>query len=287
MKYSTFMMPLLRPGRNIAATLQEDREAVILANRLGFSEAYVGEHVTDAAEIVTSSMIFLASLIAETTQIMLGTGTVNLPHTHRAALAANAAMLDHLLKGRFMLGISPGGLMSDAEVFGNFGNDRNAMFVDCIDTVLKIWASEPPYNIQGKFWNISVEKTMIPEIGQDFIMKPYQAPHPLLVGTAVATFFQRRDRDGQARLAADFGQLLDAGMSQDPLAEICPGSRGMHPSPRCRGTVQGTRAARIQIDQHHPGQRQDRLCDHSPRVRICQICRRLPCSLRIPLQQMV
>ena len=59
MKYSTFMMPLHPPGRNIAETLAEDREAIILADRLGFSEAYVGEHVTDAAETVTSSMIFL------------------------------------------------------------------------------------------------------------------------------------------------------------------------------------------------------------------------------------
>ena len=63
MKYSMFMMPLHPPGRNISQTLQEDRQAVILADRLGYSEAYVGEHVTDAAETVTSSMIFLASLI--------------------------------------------------------------------------------------------------------------------------------------------------------------------------------------------------------------------------------
>jgi alkanesulfonate monooxygenase SsuD/methylene tetrahydromethanopterin reductase-like flavin-dependent oxidoreductase (luciferase family) len=182
------LMPLHPPGRDISETLQEDREAVILADRLGYSEAYVGEHVTDAAEMVTSSMIFLASLIAETKQIMLGTGTVNVPNSHPAAIAAQAAMMDHLLKGRFILGISPGGLMSDAEVFGNLGKDRNAMFVEGINTVLKIWESDPPYNIEGEFWNVTVEKTMIPSIGQGFIMKPYQKPHPLIVGTAVAPF---------------------------------------------------------------------------------------------------
>lgn len=182
------MMPLHPPGRDISETLQEDRDAVILADRLGYSEAYVGEHVTDAAEMVTSSMIFLASLIAETKQIMLGTGTVNVPNSHPAAIAAQAAMMDHLLKGRFILGISPGGLMSDAEVFGNLGKDRNAMFVEGINTVLKIWESDPPYNIEGEFWNVTVEKTMIPSIGQGFIMKPYQKPHPLIVGTAVAPF---------------------------------------------------------------------------------------------------
>jgi alkanesulfonate monooxygenase SsuD/methylene tetrahydromethanopterin reductase-like flavin-dependent oxidoreductase (luciferase family) len=163
---------------------------VILADQLGFSEAYVGEHVTDAAETVTSTMIFLASLIAETRQIKLGTGTINMPNTHPAAVAAQAAMLDHLLQGRFIMGISPGGLMSDAEVFGNFGKDRNAMFVEGINMVLKIWESDPPYNLEGQFWNVSVAKTMIPEIGQGFIMKPFQKPHPLIVGTAVAPFSQ-------------------------------------------------------------------------------------------------
>ena len=101
------MMPLHPPGRNITQTLEEDREAVILADRLGFSEAYVGEHVTDAAETVTSSMIFLASLVAQTKNIMLGTGTINVPNSHPAAIAAQAAMLDHMLKGRFIMGISP------------------------------------------------------------------------------------------------------------------------------------------------------------------------------------
>lgn len=190
MKYSMFMMPLHAPSRNVTQTLQEDREAIILADRLGFSEAYVGEHLTDAAETVTSSMIFLASLISETRNIVLGTGTLNLPNSHPAALAGQAAMLDHLLQGRFIMGISPGGLMSDAEAFGNLGKDRNAMFVECIDSILKIWDSEPPYDIEGKFWNITVQKTMIPEIGQGFMMKPFQRPHPPIVGTAVAPFSQ-------------------------------------------------------------------------------------------------
>jgi alkanesulfonate monooxygenase SsuD/methylene tetrahydromethanopterin reductase-like flavin-dependent oxidoreductase (luciferase family) len=190
MKLGMFMMPLHPPGRNIGETLAEDREAVILADQLGYSEAFVGEHVTDAAETVTSSMMFLASLAHATKQIMLGTGTINLPNSHPANVAAQAAMLDHMLKGRFIMGISPGGLMSDAEVFGSFGQNRNEMFVECINTVLKIWESEPPYNIEGKYWNVSVAKTMIPEIGQGFIMKPLQKPHPLIVGTAVAPFSQ-------------------------------------------------------------------------------------------------
>lgn len=188
MELGIFLMPLHSPKRNVTDTLKEDREAIILADRLGFKEAFVGEHLTDAAETVTSSMTFLASLLSDTRQIRLGTGTLNMPNSHPVAVAAQVAMLDHLLEGRFIMGISPGGLMSDAEVFGNLDQDRNSMFVECIDTVLKIWDSEPPYDIHGKYWNVSVGRTMIPEIGQGFIMKPYQRPHPPIVGTVVAPY---------------------------------------------------------------------------------------------------
>ena len=188
MKLGMFMMPLHPPGRNATETLAEDREAFLLADRLGFAEGFVGEHVTDLAENVTSCLMFLASLAHETKNIVLGSGTINMPNSHPAAIAAQVAMLDHILKGRFIMGISPGGLMSDAEVFGNFQKNRNAMFVESINTVLKIWESEGPLDLQGEFFKVSTKQTAIPDIGQGLILKPYQRPHPRIVGTAVAPF---------------------------------------------------------------------------------------------------
>jgi len=180
------MMPLHPPTRQPWQTYMEDREAILLADRLGYSEALVGEHVTDLAENVTSCMMFLASLAHETKQIVLGTGTINMPNSHPAAIAAQVAMLDHMLKGRFIMGISPGGLMSDAEVFGNYKKDRNAIFLESINMVLDIWAKDAPYDLQGNFFSISTASTQIPEIGQGAIIKPYQKPHPPIVVTAVA-----------------------------------------------------------------------------------------------------
>jgi alkanesulfonate monooxygenase SsuD/methylene tetrahydromethanopterin reductase-like flavin-dependent oxidoreductase (luciferase family) len=84
------------------------------------------------------------------------------------------------------MGISPGGLMSDAEVFGNLGKDRNAMLVESMNMVLDIWNGEAPYNLSGQFFNVSTEKTKILDIGQGAILKPYQKPHPPIVVTAVA-----------------------------------------------------------------------------------------------------
>src|SRR5690606_39563429 len=71
-----FTMPIHPPGRNLAETLEEDRELVLLAEELGFTEGYIGEHITDAAETITSGLIFIAWLLRETSRIRLGTGTV-------------------------------------------------------------------------------------------------------------------------------------------------------------------------------------------------------------------
>lgn len=188
MKVGTFMMPLHPPARRPHETLREDRQAILLADRLGYSEAFVGEHVTDLAENITSCLMFLASVAAQTTQIRLGSGTINVPNSHPATIAAQVSMLDHLLEGRFILGISPGGLMSDAEVYGNIDKDRLAMLVESMDMVLAIWAGQAPYDLQGRFFNVSTARTMVPEIGQGSILKPFQRPHPPIVVTAVAPF---------------------------------------------------------------------------------------------------
>ncbi len=179
-------MPVHPLDKDWRQALGEDREAFILADQLGFTEAYVGEHSTDAAENITSCTLFLASLAGRTRQIRLGTGTVNLPNTHPVRVASEIAMLDHLLDGRLNFGISPGGLPSDAEAFGTFGKDRNAMFVECIDQVLRIWASDPPYDIEGQFWNVTTQKTLMADIGQGIIPRPLQKPYPPIICTVVA-----------------------------------------------------------------------------------------------------
>jgi alkanesulfonate monooxygenase SsuD/methylene tetrahydromethanopterin reductase-like flavin-dependent oxidoreductase (luciferase family) len=188
MKLGFFTMPIHPVGRDWRQTLKEDQDAFTLADRLGYCEGYVGEHATDLAENVTSCCMFLASLADRVKTMRLGTGTINLPNSHPANVAVQIAMLDHMLDGRLNFGISPGGLRSDAEMFGNLDADRNAMFLEGIDLVLKLWADNPPYNIEGKYWKLTTARTLVPEIGQGIIAKPLQKPHPPIVVTAVAPY---------------------------------------------------------------------------------------------------
>jgi len=188
MELGFFTMPIHPLDKDWRQSLREDREAFILADQLGYTVGLCGEHATDKAENITSTAMFIATLVDATKRIKLGTGTINMPNSHPVAVASQIAMLDHLLDGRFVFGISPGGLLSDAEAFGNLDADRGAMFLECINHVLNIWQNDPPYNLKGKYWTIAVERQFMPEIGQGYIARPLQRPHPPIVVTAVAPF---------------------------------------------------------------------------------------------------
>src|SRR5260221_2491889 len=88
MRLGYFTMPLDPPHRDPAQTLQEDRDAVILADKLGFHDAFVGEHLTDRCENVINSFIFLATLIGETRTIKLVSRTTQLSPSHTVVIAA-------------------------------------------------------------------------------------------------------------------------------------------------------------------------------------------------------
>lgn len=190
MRLGYFTMPMHPEERSCTETLAEDREAIILADKLGFHDAFVGEHLTEKTENVTSSLLFLATLINSTTQIKLGTGTCNLSQQHPVIFASHAAMFDHLAKGRFIFGISAGALPCDAEALGNLDQDRNKMFAEAIDVILAIWEREPPYDIDfpDNRFKVSVAKMRDANIGRGHLYKPYQKPRPEIVGTVVAPF---------------------------------------------------------------------------------------------------
>ena len=190
MRLGYFTMPVHPLGRDWTQTLREDREAIILADKLGFYDAFVGEHLTDACETITNSTLFLATLIHSTKTIKLASGTSNLSQIHPVIVAANAAMFDHLSEGRFILGVSAGALTSDAEALGILDEDRNKIFAEAIDVILAIWERDTPYDIDfaDNRFKVSLRRTAALELGVGYMPKPFQKPRPEIVGTVVAPF---------------------------------------------------------------------------------------------------
>ena len=185
MRLAYFTQPVHPQTRDYGGVLQENLDAVILADRLGYEEALFGEHFTDLCEPITSALMFASRLIVEAPAIKLGAAVTNLPVYHPAMIAGQVAMIDHLTGGRFVWGIGPGGLQSDFEVFGNMEIDRNEKMVEVFEQVLELWWGEAPYDIKGKYNNFTTRKTLRPEIGTGIVPKPLQRPHPPVVVTAV------------------------------------------------------------------------------------------------------
>ena len=200
MELGLFMMPLHRPDKAWSRALAEDREAVLLADKLGYSEVWIGEHFSSKAEQIPSPMMFLASLIDATKNIRLGTGVVNLPHHHPVVVAAEAALFDQLSGGRLMLGVGPGGLMSDAELFGHEDmGERYAITMESLEIILRLWREEAPLAIEGSHWQIKMERELWPQAGVGLFPKPLQKPHPPIAmamvgpGGPTAAFIAERD----------------------------------------------------------------------------------------------
>ena len=179
MEVGYFTMPLHPPGSNYTQTLEDDLEQIVTLDRLGYKEAWIGEHFTTVWENIPSPELFIAKALAMTKNIVLGTGVSCMPNHNPFVIAHRIAQLDHMARGRFHWGVGSGGFPGDFEVFGfdpETGEHRG-MTRDAVDTVLQLWDDPKPGLYEHKYWRFTVPKP-VDEFGMRVHMKPYQKPHP-------------------------------------------------------------------------------------------------------------
>ena len=182
LKLGFFIQPVHPPSRSYADVLREDREAVVAADRLGYREAFIGEHLVDSAETITSSLAFIASLADACPSITFGTGVLPLANYHPAMAAAQVAMVDHLVDGRLVLGVGPG---VPGDAIGDLGSDRNRKIQEALDHMCRIWSEAPPYRIEGEFYRTTTERSLDASIGVGVAVRPRQRPHPPIAITSI------------------------------------------------------------------------------------------------------
>jgi alkanesulfonate monooxygenase SsuD/methylene tetrahydromethanopterin reductase-like flavin-dependent oxidoreductase (luciferase family) len=179
MRLGFFMMPVHPPARSFTDTLAEDTEKSLLADRLGFTELWLGEHFSATSEPIPSPLMFMAALLPRTRNLRFGTGVICIPNHDPVVVAAEAAQFDHMSRGQFELGVGPGGLLSDFELFGHTDVAvRNRKVVEAIRIMRQIWSQDPPYDIEGEFWKVRLKNAIIPELGVGYMPKPYQKGGP-------------------------------------------------------------------------------------------------------------
>jgi alkanesulfonate monooxygenase SsuD/methylene tetrahydromethanopterin reductase-like flavin-dependent oxidoreductase (luciferase family) len=178
LQYGMFVMPVHNPAKPPAQCYDEDLELAVQCEELGFREFWVGEHHSSSLENIVMPEIFIAKALGMTRQIRLGPAPVCLQYHHPVHVANRLAFLDHLSHGRLNVCFGPGAIPTDMEVYGVDPKDTAARVGEAVDMILKIWTSDPPYVIEGKFWRVSLSKHLDAEMGLGALHKPLQRPYP-------------------------------------------------------------------------------------------------------------
>jgi limonene 1,2-monooxygenase len=142
MRFGLFMAPFHPTGQNPTLALERDLELLEHLDRLGFHEAWIGEHHSGGYEIISSPEVFIAAAAQRTKHLRLGSGVNSLPYHHPLMLADRFVLLDHLTRGRAMLGCGPGQLTSDAHMLGIPADLQRPRMDEALDAIMALLHGE-------------------------------------------------------------------------------------------------------------------------------------------------
>jgi len=157
--------------RSLGEAWDRDIAEVVVADRLGFDEAWISEHQTPAELII-------AKAAAQTSRIRMGAGVRPLGYYHPLQVALEANATDQLTNGRYMLGIGHGFHPRQMEWRGRDPKDTRAMVEASAQLILKLWNATGPIDYDGPFW---AGKQMV------LTCPPVQRPHPPMAIACINT----------------------------------------------------------------------------------------------------
>ena len=137
-----FLAPFHPVDEDPTLALRRDIDLLEHLDRIGFDEAWIGEHHSAGYEIIASPELMIAAAAQRTHRIRLGTGVISLPYHHPLMVANRIVQLDHLTRGRAMFGVGPGLLPSDAEMLGVPVVKQRDRMAESLDVILRLLAGE-------------------------------------------------------------------------------------------------------------------------------------------------
>jgi limonene 1,2-monooxygenase len=167
-RFGIFLAPFHPCGQNPTLALEWDLELLVHLDRLGFHEAWIGEHHSAGYEIIASPEVFIGVAAERTRNIRLGTGVSSLPYHQPLMLADRMVLLDHLTRGRVMLGVGPGALPSDAFMMGIEVARQRDMMEESLDAILRLLRSDEPVSMETDWFTLRNARLQL---------RPYQRPH--------------------------------------------------------------------------------------------------------------
>src|SRR3954454_11124019 len=168
LQFGIFLAPFHPVGQNPTLALERDLDLVEHLDSLGYDEAWFGEHHSAGYEIIASPEVFIAAAAQRTKHLRLGTGVSSLPYHQPLMLADRMVLLDHLTRGRVMLGVGPGSLPSDAFMMGIEVAKQRDMMEESLEAILALLAGETVTRDAGWFKLRDARLQLLPYSGADF-----------------------------------------------------------------------------------------------------------------------
>lgn len=168
LRFGIFLAPFHPAGQNPTRALQRDLELVTHLDRLGYDEAWIGEHHSAGLEIIASPELMIAAAAERTKNIRLGTGVSSLPYHHPLILADRIVQLDHMTQGRFMFGVGPGALPSDAYMMGINPSTQRDRMEESLEAIIALLTSEEPVTRETDWFTLNEARLQL---------RPYTRPH--------------------------------------------------------------------------------------------------------------
>lgn len=178
LRFGIFLAPFHKPGINPTLAIQNDLELIQHLDRLGYDEAWIGEHHSAGSEIIASPEIFIAAAAERSRHIKLGTGVVSLSYHNPLWVAERIVQLDHMTRGRVMMGVGPGALPTDARMIGIEPSQTRKLLEESLGCIMHLLTSEEPLTFQNDRWDLREARLHL---------RPYSNPLFDVVTAAVAS----------------------------------------------------------------------------------------------------
>ena len=235
LRFGVFVPPQHPLGENPTLLFERDLEVVSLCDRLGFEEAWIGEHHSGGFETIAAPELVIAVAAERTKHIRLGTGVRSLPYAHPFNVADTMVQLDHMTRGRAMLGVGPGALPMDAIQLGVDPSRTRELMEQSLEVIIPLLEGER-VTAETDWYKLHDAKLQI---------EPYTKPRMEMAVTSVRS-------PAGAMLAGRFGLgiLSLGGASDDALASYSENWRICEELAEKHGQTVDRRQFRIAIPTH-------------------------------------
>jgi limonene 1,2-monooxygenase len=180
MKFGIFLAPFHRVGENPTLAINRDVELLEWLDWLGYDEAWIGEHHSAGWELIALPELIIAAAAERTKHIRLGTGVTSLPYHHPFMVAQRFVQLDHMTRGRAMMGCGPGALTSDAYMLGIEPSTQRPRMLEAMDAIMRLLKCEEPVTMKTDWFEMRDARLHL---------APYSDPHfEIAVASTITPF---------------------------------------------------------------------------------------------------